>query len=964
MANDSEAAKSSGAKNFVEDVAVVDERQLVRIEAVHRGFLYQHIYGAICLLLAGANGVDRVIVERDEDVEIVLPHRRVYIQIKTRIGSLSFGDIEGALQRFDEIRREHGKGARDGDAGFLIVSNAAPSGPLLKKFASDDWPKDVQLHWPDGPAPTDSFLPVPPKSIGDAISTCSTLAGKLPFALLKPETLTWKLASIVMFASAGSPPRQDHSFSREELTALFEQLVVQMQELPAPPPVYRAQIDEPALLGDQCVRIVSGLSGAGKTAWVAEAALHAPLPVTYIDVVDTPGPALASAVTREVAARIFGRSGGKLGEILLPGASGLDTLGALSVKLGEEGVYVHVVIDNAHRVPASDIEAIVARAPHLRFLLLAQPGAEVIAMEARLAVTAETLHGWDEDTIAAALHDAGCQADFGDCQRLSRLTGGLPFYVLNAATVAAREYGGSVRAFCADVEAQTHVVETAQEIILKRAFEGLSAEARETIAILSLADVALSRDEAMKLLQGASDIDARAGAARLRALPATGALELFGNSALKVHDAVRMLGLADLAGRGGAAESKAKAALREVIIVSIRKDWSIAKLGLLIRLFGQLGDARILVGFATDELFHEMGVWPEIEPFLVDIAASAEADPETRLWALDGLVFNDLREGAFEPARGRIDEMQVLVEANGLGEDEWLAWGMKRMLLRSMLGDAKGVNEMLGMVERRISAKAEHMRVFRYNRALALFKLGDNTTAVAAASELIEEYYGELGITPGDVMGRSAGELRRQLPTVRDITNTLKHLADTLDLLAQAAGRMSQRSVLARIHAMKFYELAHAFDSLVRVGLDLVDELVWVNDFIGARQVLERSIFPIMQGVGLASRVIETRALYAVVLAYCGDHQAAADEVARLRPFEEAMAPGHREAFQNQKRLIENVRRFGGPRQQEVNIPASLQALFDQRRGAPRVVEPRRKVGRNERCPCGSGKKYKQCHGR
>ena len=26
--------------------------------------------------------------------------------------------------------------------------------------------------------------------------------------------------------------------------------------------------------------------------------------------------------------------------------------------------------------------------------------------------------------------------------------------------------------------------------------------------------------------------------------------------------------------------------------------------------------------------------------------------------------------------------------------------------------------------------------------------------------------------------------------------------------------------------------------------------------------------------------------------------------------------------------------------------------------------EPMRKVGRNDPCPCGSGKKYKQCHGR
>lgn len=964
MTEHSEAAEPSGDESPGADVWVVDERQLIRIEAVHRGFLYQHLYGTICLLLAGDNGVERIVVERDEDVEIVLPRRRIYVQIKTRVGSLSFGDVEGALERFEEIRSQHSKGARTGDASFVIASNAAPSGPLLAKISADDWPKDVQLHWPDGPVPTDPFLPVPPRSVGEAISACFALASNLPFALLKPETLTWKLASLVMFASAGPPPRQDHSFSREELPALFEQLLVQMQELPAPPTIYRAQVDEPPLLGDQRLRIVSGLSGAGKTAWVAEAALHAPLPVTYVDVVDTPGPALASAVTREVAGRMFGRSSGKLGEILLPGASGLDMLGALSVKLGEEGVHAHVVIDNAHRVPASDIEVIVARAPHLRFLLLAQPGAKVVALEARLAVKAETLHGWDEDTIAAAVHDAGCQADFGDCERLSRLTGGLPFYVLNAASVAAREHGGSIRAFCVDVEAQTHVVDTAQEIILRRAFEGLPADAREAIAILSLADVALSRDEAVKLLQGACDLDARASAARLRALPATGALELFGNSALKIHDAVRMLGLADLAARGDVVESKAKAALREVIIVSIREDWSIAKLGLLIRLFGQLGDAKVLVEFATDELFHEMGVWQEIEPFLVDIAANPEADPETRLWALDGLVFNDLREGTFEPARGRIDEMQALVEANGLGEDAWLAWGMKRMLLMSMLGDAKDVDEMLAMVEQRVPAKTEHMRVFRYNRALALFKLGDNATAVATASELIEEYYRELGITPGDVLGRNAPDLRPLLPTDRDITDILKHLADTLDLLAQAAGRSSERSALARIHAMKFYELAHAFDSLVRVGLDLVDEFVWVNDFNGAREVLERNLFPIMQGVGLAARVLETRALYAVVLAYCGDHQAAAEEVARLRPFEEAMPPGHREAFQEQKRIIERLRRFGGPRQREVHIPAPLQALFNQRRGAAMAVKPRRKIGRNECCPCGSGRKYKQCHGR
>jgi hypothetical protein len=103
--------------------------------------------------------------------------------------------------------------------------------------------------------------------------------------------------------------------------------------------------------------------------------------VTYLDLVDTPGPALASAVAREVAGRMFGRTSGKLGEILLPGASGLDMLGALSVKLGEEALHADVVIDNAHRVPANDLEAIIARAPNLRLLLLCQPGSDVGLLE-------------------------------------------------------------------------------------------------------------------------------------------------------------------------------------------------------------------------------------------------------------------------------------------------------------------------------------------------------------------------------------------------------------------------------------------------------------------------------------------------------------------------------------------------------------------------------------------------------
>jgi preprotein translocase subunit SecA len=61
-------------------------------------------------------------------------------------------------------------------------------------------------------------------------------------------------------------------------------------------------------------------------------------------------------------------------------------------------------------------------------------------------------------------------------------------------------------------------------------------------------------------------------------------------------------------------------------------------------------------------------------------------------------------------------------------------------------------------------------------------------------------------------------------------------------------------------------------------------------------------------------------------------------------------------------------------RQQAVEQLAQAQATHDEASGAEdksAEAVPERpmpavshKVGRNEPCPCGSGKKYKQCHGR
>lgn len=45
----------------------------------------------------------------------------------------------------------------------------------------------------------------------------------------------------------------------------------------------------------------------------------------------------------------------------------------------------------------------------------------------------------------------------------------------------------------------------------------------------------------------------------------------------------------------------------------------------------------------------------------------------------------------------------------------------------------------------------------------------------------------------------------------------------------------------------EFYEIAGALDSYVRAGLDVADDFVWVNDFLGARNIIEDFVLPFIQ---------------------------------------------------------------------------------------------------------------------
>ena len=935
---------------------VLDPRQLVRIQSVHKGFLYQHLYAAACLLQCGNNWVQRLVVEADEDIELHGQDRITYIQVKTRAATLSFGDIEETLLRFEQIRLAHESGARAGQASFAIVSNAPPNGPLAKRLAND-WPVDVELLWPGGPVPGDPAILEPPSDVANAFTACRGRAAVLSFSMLVPETLVWKLAGQVMLAASGSPPRTAHSFAVAELPELFEQLVVQLQDFPAPPPIYRPQSDEPSLQSaDRRLRIVAGYSGAGKTAWAGAAAAQTVGQIAYFDIGDTPGPALATGLARELAARLFSQPGGRLGELLLPGVSGHDLLQAIGRRLEADGENLTLVLDNGHRLPPSDLHALIQRIPQIDIVILCQPGAAMRELEVLAGIDAELLRGWDPDTIAVEADARQCRADFATCSRLAGITGALPFYIQNALGIARAEYGGDVAAFCAEIEAQTHIVETAQEIILARTFNAIDPSLQDALAALSIADVPLTSDEARALLAGALDLQGPAVARQLRALPSTGAMEVFGGGRIKVHDAMRLLALTHLSSAGDDRQTEVRRLLAAIIAASIQTDWSLAKLSLLIRLFGQTGQSEVLVEFATDELFHEMGVWPEIEPFLEFIADDAARPPAERCKALDGLVFNDLRSDNAAQAVDRLARMETLIAENDLDDEHWLGWAMKRMLALSKDGDGTAVRTAIDEMRPRVPDRADHSRVFRYNVAHAYFQLGDYALAEAETERLILEYYDLLGLSPEQVMGRNADALRPLLAKTSTQTDDLKHLADTLDLHAQVVIAQGNLAPFARIHALKFYDLARAPDSMIRVGQDLVDEFCMRQDFEGARELIETNLLPIIRNLKLAGRVVPVRSQYAVVLAYCGDFAGADAEMARLSPYLAGMDERGRGELLDQKQLIAQLKRFGSPPSRRATPP--LPFSFEQRAsaGVP-------KVGRNEPCPCGSGTKFKKCHG-
>ncbi|MGM9515463.1 SEC-C metal-binding domain-containing protein [Roseateles sp. DB2] len=935
-------------------IPTLDPAQEIRIEAVHRGFLYQHLYAAACLLASRQTGATSVVVERDEDIELVTPTERIYIQVKTRGRAIMPSDIKLALERFDELRQEHAQGRRPGQATFVVVVNRALGPTLADQVRTGQLAGDVNILWP-GRVCTDALGQLPPawSGIDEAVSWCVDRAATVPLAMLAPDSLVWKLAGRVQAAAAGEAPHADHTFVIAELSSLFDQILIQLQDFPAPPDQYRPQENEPQLDSNSRVRIVSGFSGAGKTAWASQAATFSSHNCAYFDCAETPGEALALSLVRELAAKLAGAGPDAVRKVLLPGATGVESLRQLDIYLKHEGLSPIVVLDNVHRVSAESLKRMVDVTSALRFVLLAQPLGTLAEIEALLGLTREPLNGWGVDDVAAAASAWGCRGDAATMGRLKTLTAGMPLFVRSAATIAREEYAGRLDQMCDAVDALTNLTQTAQEVILAKVFDAFPDAAQQTIAVLSLSDIGLLPAEINKLLDAALEMDERAVAGVIRELRAAGVVEIYGNKEIRLHDAIRVVGSLHLSGMPAEVASRARVALKDLMVEAFERDRNTARFSLYTRLLLATGDVKTLVDLVGEEMFHEMGVAVEVWHGLEALVAGDGSDPEQRYWALDGLVFSDMKLGRMDRLAPRFAAMEQLIDSGVLGEDEALSFLMKRMLYFSSQGDEEGVLRAIRELDSRLSDKPVHRRVFLYNAAAALFRLERYENAMRVVDEVIDETFAVLGIRPEQVVGAKNAALWALINKPGLDHADIKRLADALELKAMVAGGMHSFVPLARIHAMKFYNMAGAIDSLIRVGQDLADEFVERHDFVGAREILEQHVMPVFVDNQLLNRNLDVRAQYAVVLAYCGNYSEAEMEMERLQAYATGLTSEARMSLANQRQLIAEIKANPIPQWRPGVRPLVV------RQGTP--ISAGAKIGRNEPCPCGSGKKFKKC---
>lgn len=886
----------------------LDEAQEKRIAAVHSGFLYQHLFAVGCLLKAQATNVVQVVIERDEDVEIVLPDCRVYVQIKTRSSPLTPSDIDTTLERFEKLRLEHTEGRRQGKALFVVVSNQPPGPKLKGAISGGGIADDVQFLHPGQPAPQElACLPECWKDLRDAVEGCTKLAEQVPHAMLIPDSLVWKLAGRVLAAATSSETLGGYAFDSEALPELFEQLLKQLQGFPAPLPGYRPQIDEPAFSSSNRVRIVCGFSGAGKTSWCAHTAMHSPERCIYFNASETAGSAVASSLVREIAGSLTDRPH-EIREMFAPGASGVDGLNALDRYLEAQSMRPVVVIDNAHEIPAKDLQTVFSNTSNLRFIILCQPSGSTHEIEQISGVRSEALLGWDLDTLASEAAQMGAHGNVATLERVRQLTGGLPLYLQSAFRLATQDYDGDLSCLCDALEDQRTLDITAQQIILTHVFAGLSEASQQVVSFMSMLDVVITTNELNSLMDDYNQMTPRDVAAAIRSLRPLGVVEVFGGQEIKIHDAMRIVGSDHLRGASEENLIRAKTILKDFLYESLVNEQNSHRFSLYVRTLVDVGEIEIIIDLAGEEMFQEMGLGEVLRASLEAASTSLELSAESRFWALDALIFMVRPPSDSSKMAEYLACMAKLMSEHQLSDRAVMSYHQKNMSWHGFQKNVSGIYDSIERAKQSPLLSAQHLRILHYNAAVALWRAGKNSKSEELVSKVIQEYLELLGISETWLLGRAAGKIAEFFSQSSADSEDVKHLADAFEMESILLKERGVNPLTLRLFAFKIYIGISAYSSAVRLGLDAAQDMMDIRDFDGARRMLAETILPLIHHAKLFDELNSARSFYAVILAYCGEFDAAEQEMARIEPYRGGFTEAQREEFDGQDALIKELR--------------------------------------------------------
>lgn len=929
---------------------VLDPRQLRRIQNVHRGFLYQHLYAVSCLFRLSSTGPLALAVERDEDIELEYPNSKRYVQIKTRKEALTYSDVTDALERFAAIRVEHAAGRRIGTCELIIVSNVKAAPSLIERMNSKDWPAGIRVLTPIAEMIPDG-LTRPWVDLNEAVERCIAMAQEISHKLIDEETLVWKLASMIQAAAAGGAKRVRVSFRVADLPTIFEQLQTPLQELPVAPRPYRIQEDEPSLEDDTASPLLLvGFSGAGKTSWVAEQALHTAAQVVYFDVRELPAAALGSAIARELAARLFARKGSSLASVLRPGASGMDAMRALNQAVGHVPERPILILDNIHTAEPEALAPVVAAAPHLRWCLIGQPFPGLGVLEASLQRRSVQMAGWSTEEIAAEFRSHTVAITFTECERIRRLTAGQPMFVRNAAQLVAERADREVKSWCDDVERSAHETSTAQEYLLGRIWMALSSEAKQAAGVLSVLDILLPFKEVKALIVASGASETQVGTS-LRELGRWAILTKALGGEMGLHDAFRVIGKQEWERCTPATKNATKNELIRILSSPSSLGRGPKALSLLLRSLVETGRAGDFVNIASNEsqMLYEVGLTSVCEELAQGIANDKSVSPKDRFWMTDVLAYLAFQRRREDQVEQRVREMEALMSKFAPGREEYGAYYTKKLATASTIRECKDIY-------RASCVSAAHDtvygRIMQYQYAVGLHRLEALEEALEVLQDLRGKYYERFAMGPEGLFLAKNAELVGRLSAVEGWEDEARRFADVLSFSTKILDRLGCRPAFDMIWAMKLYGVTGSYSSMVETGQDVVDYFIDNGDAKGAMQVLEEHLLPAVRELKLLEYSFRVRSQYAVVLAYLGRMVEAKDELRRLEAYR-GPTPQDEQTFRKQVELVERIalgrvslRRYG---------PAALPYK--------EIPVKRGKQKPNEKCSCGSGMKFKKCHG-